>query len=61
MEPIDIEKTKETWAKRFSEASDQELQNILEEDKKKSGWVSARGVFLSLLREEFEKRGLDYK
>jgi len=58
---IDVGQCKKDWEKRFSEASDEELKKIFEDDRKKSGWVSVRGIFHSLLEDEFKKRGLSTK
>jgi len=48
------------WRASFEKDSDAELQVIRAREKKCNGWVSVRGVYLILLREECEKRGLDY-
>lgn len=51
----------EKWRASFKASSDTELLEIRAHEKKCRGWVGIRGIYLILLREEFEKRGLDYE
>lgn len=47
------------FLKRFKSLSDEELKKTYYDDKKKPGWVRARGEFLSALRQEFKNRGIE--
>ena len=47
------------YAARFAEY-DEELQATVAHERKVRGWVSERSYFLAALREECEKRHLDY-
>lgn len=48
------------YAARFAEYDDEELQATVAHERKVRGWVSERSYFLAALREECEKRHLDY-
>lgn len=48
------------YAARFAEYDDEELQATVDHERKVRGWVSERSYFLAALREECEKRHLDY-
>lgn len=48
------------YAARFAEYDDEELQATVAHKRKVRGWVSERSYFLAALREECEKRHLDY-
>lgn len=48
------------YAARFAEYSDDKLQQTVEHERKVRGWGSERSYFLSALRGECEKRGIDY-
>lgn len=61
MSNIDREQLKKDWSERFSKATDAELKDILARERKNPGWVGVRALYLQLLREEFEKRGMEYK
>ncbi|MDO8569238.1 MAG: hypothetical protein Q7R89_00390 [bacterium] len=60
MTPVDHEKTYQEFKKRFSAMSDEELIGAFNREVGNPGWTSSRATYLSLLREEFEKRGYDY-
>lgn len=48
------------YAARFAEYDDEKLQATVAHERKVRGWVSERSYFLAALREECEKRHLDY-
>lgn len=48
------------YAARFAEYDDEELQATVAHERKVRGWCSERSYFLAALREECEKRHLDY-
>ena len=48
------------YAARFAEYDDEELQATVAHERKVCGWCSERSYFLAALREECEKRHLDY-
>ena len=48
------------YAARVAEYDDEELQATVAHERKVRGWVSERSYFLAALREECEKRHLDY-
>lgn len=48
------------YAACFAEYDDEELQATVAHERKVRGWVSERSYFLAALREECEKRHLDY-
>ena len=48
------------YAARFAEYDDDELQATVAHERKVRGWCSERSYFLAALREECEKRHLDY-
>lgn len=48
------------YAARFAEYDDEELQATVAHERKVRGWVSECSYFLAALREECEKRHLDY-
>ena len=48
------------YAARFAEYDDEKLQATIAHERKVRGWVSERSYFLAALREECEKRHLDY-
>lgn len=48
------------YAARFAEYDDEQLQATVAHERKVCGWVSERSYFLAALREECEKRHLDY-
>ena len=48
------------YAARFSEYDDEKLQATVVHERKVRGWGSERSYFLAALREECEKRHLDY-
>ena len=48
------------YAARFAEYDEEELQATVAHERKVRGWVSERSYFLAALREECEKRHLDY-
>lgn len=48
------------YAARFAEDDDEKLQATVAHERKVRGWVSERSYFLAALREECEKRHLDY-
>jgi len=48
------------FSERFQKMNDNELIQAYNDDIKKRGWVSARGRFHTALREEFERRGMDF-
>lgn len=48
------------YAARFAEYDDEELQATVAHERKVRGWVSERSYFLAALRQECEKRHLDY-
>ena len=48
------------YAARFAEYDDEKLQETVAHERKVRGWVSERSYFLAALREECEKRHLDY-
>ena len=48
------------YAARFAEYDDEQLQATVAHERKVRGWVSERSYFLAALREECEKRHLDY-
>lgn len=48
------------YAARFAEYDDEMLQATVAHERKVRGWVSERSYFLAALREECEKRHLDY-
>lgn len=48
------------YAARFAEYDDEKLQATVAHERKVCGWVSERSYFLAALREECEKRHLDY-
>ncbi|MED9898188.1 MAG: hypothetical protein UE783_08460 [Prevotella sp.] len=48
------------YAARFAEYDDEKLQATVAYERKVRGWVSERSYFLAALREECEKRHLDY-
>ncbi len=48
------------YAARFAEYDDEKLQATVVHERKVRGWGSERSYFLAALREECEKRHLDY-
>lgn len=48
------------YAARFADYDDEKLQATVAHERKVRGWVSERSYFLAALREECEKRHLDY-
>lgn len=48
------------YAACFAEYDDEKLQATVAHERKVRGWVSERSYFLAALREECEKRHLDY-
>lgn len=48
------------YAACFAEYDDEMLQATVAHERKVRGWVSERSYFLAALREECEKRHLDY-
>lgn len=48
------------YAARFAEYDDEMLQATVAHERKVRGWCSERSYFLAALREECEKRHLDY-
>ena len=48
------------FERRFANLNNEELIAVFREDVGKPGWVAARDRFYAALREEFNKRGLDY-
>ena len=48
------------YAARFAEYDDEELQATVAHERKVRVWCSERSYFLAALREECEKRHLDY-
>ena len=48
------------YAARFAEYDDEKFQATVAHERKVRGWVSERSYFLAALREECEKRHLDY-
>jgi hypothetical protein len=48
---IDIEKQTKEWKERFKNMSDTELLKTYEKQRKNSGWVSIKGLYLSLSKE----------
>lgn len=48
------------YAARFAEYDDEKLQATVAHERKVRGWCSERSYFLTALREECEKRHLDY-
>ena len=53
-----LEKLNE-FRKRFEKMTDKELIEIREQETKTPGWTTSRSLFLSALREELEKRGIN--
>ena len=50
----------QTFSERFSKMSDQQLVNAFNREVGNTGWVSARGIYLTALREEFARRNFDF-
>ena len=48
------------YAARFAAYDDAKLQETVEHERKVRGWGAERSYFLAALREECEKRHLDY-
>ena len=48
------------YAARFAAYSDERLKQTVDHERKVRGWGSERSYFLAALREECEKRGIDY-
>lgn len=47
------------FVERFADKTIEQLISLFNEEQPKKGWVSARGRFLSALREAFLKSGVD--
>ena len=48
------------YAARFAAYSDERLKQTVDHERKVRGWGSERSYFLTALRGECEKRGIDY-
>lgn len=48
------------YASEFATKSDEELKAIIVRENKCRGWVGERGFYLAALRDECEKRGINF-
>jgi len=55
---IDIEEQTKEWKSRFKNMSNTELIKIYKKQRKNPGWVSIKGLYLTLLREEIDSRNI---